>query len=122
MERTLLRSRRSSSNCSRIVGVIRERMISERFSRLGINSNYKGGFMRTCLVVLLASTLQGCFFFYIPGSVFAAGNACATRNVQVGQRLYDAQTGKYGTIKEVHGRSDRCQTDERPILVTREFD
>ena len=34
MERTLLRSRKSSSNCSRIEGVIRERMISERFSRL----------------------------------------------------------------------------------------
>jgi hypothetical protein len=81
-----------------------------------------GGFMRACLVVLLTFSLQGCFFFYIPGSVFAAGNACASRNVVVGQRLYDAQTGKYGTIKEVHGRSDRCQTDERPILVTREFD
>lgn len=34
MESTLLRSRRSSSSCSRIEGVIRERMISERFSRL----------------------------------------------------------------------------------------
>ncbi len=34
MESTLLRSRRSSSNCSRIDGVIRERTISERFSRL----------------------------------------------------------------------------------------
>ena len=34
MESTLLRSRRSSSNCSRIVGVIRERTISVRFSRL----------------------------------------------------------------------------------------
>src|SRR5687768_14694991 len=33
-ERTLLFSRKSSSSCSRIEGVIRERIISERFSRL----------------------------------------------------------------------------------------
>jgi hypothetical protein len=34
MDRTLLLSRRSSSSCSRIDGVIRERTISVRFSRL----------------------------------------------------------------------------------------
>jgi hypothetical protein len=34
MDRTLLRSRKSSSSCSRIDGVIRERTISVRFSRL----------------------------------------------------------------------------------------
>lgn len=34
MESTLLRSRRSSSSCSRIDGVMRDLMISERFSRI----------------------------------------------------------------------------------------
>jgi len=74
------------------------------------------------LVVLLALPMGGCFFFYIPGSLFAEGNSCAGESAVVGQRLYNAQKARWGTIKELHGRSERCQDGRNPILVTAEYD
>jgi hypothetical protein len=76
------------------------------------------------LVVLICMLLQGCFFFYIPGSVLSSlsgWNACAGENVQVGQRLKYVD-GRMGTVERVSGRSERCQDGKIPILVEVKFD
>lgn len=76
--------------------------------------------MRIVLVVLTCC-LQGCFF-YVPGGLFASGNSCAPENISVGQRFTNTQNGKQGVVKEIIGRSDRCQKGTIPILVTVEYE
>ncbi len=78
--------------------------------------------MRICVAVLLSIGLQGCFFFYIPGSAFASGNTCVSDSAYVGLKINNKQNGKSGTVKELHGRSNRCQSGELPIVATVEYD
>jgi len=78
--------------------------------------------MRLAIVVLLASTLQGCFFFYIPGSMLSGGgNTCATEAVAEGGRIKHAD-GRVGTVSKLYGRSERCQDGRRPILADVKYD
>jgi hypothetical protein len=78
--------------------------------------------MRACLVVLSCLCLQGCWFIFIPGSLFASGNTCVAESAYVGQRVHNRYNGKTGTLKEMHGRSERCQSGELPIVATVEYD
>jgi hypothetical protein len=77
------------------------------------------------LVLLAALTLflQGCLFFYIPGSVTSAvsdsitgseGNNCVGANAKVGDKIR-LPGGGVGTIKSLSGTSVRCTNPELPI-------
>jgi hypothetical protein len=46
------------------------------------------------------------------------GNTCVGESAYVGQRINNRNTGKPGTLKELHGRSDRCKGPDIPILAT----
>lgn len=74
------------------------------------------------LVYLFCLLLQGCWFIYIPPSMFAAGNSCLAESSYVGQRIKNEQTGKIGTVKELIGRSERCQQAHMPILAQVDYD
>jgi hypothetical protein len=82
---------------------------------------YREARMRYLFVLLGCLELGGCFM-YVPGGLFARGDSCVPENYQVGERIRNNQTGKTGTIKELHGRSERCQDGARPILATVEND
>lgn len=78
--------------------------------------------MRTILVILVAVQLQGClFFFAVPTSLFDSANTCIPEGFSVGQSITNYQTGKQGTIKELRGRSERCQDSARPVLAVVEY-
>ncbi len=78
--------------------------------------------MKILLTFFLCLPLSGCLFFYIPTGIFQSGNTCVSDAVRVGQKIGNRQTGKIGTVKELHGRSDRCQSAELPIVATVEYD
>lgn len=74
--------------------------------------------MRIILAVFLCLSLNGCFFFYIPGSVIDAmtgqvGNNCIPEGVKEGDsiRLPDGTMAK---VKRISGPSNRCKAD-KPI-------
>jgi len=82
--------------------------------------------MKSTTLALLAVTalsLQGCFFFVIPGSVTAKisdavtgakGANCVAVTVKVGDRVRMAD-GSIGMVKSLSGTSSRCTDAERPI-------
>lgn len=79
--------------------------------------------MRLVILLCLVPFITGWFCVgFIPGSVFASGNSCVGEGASVGQRLTNYSTGKTGTIKELHGRSERCQDGKMPILATVEYE
>ena len=78
--------------------------------------------MRLILIAVSCLTLSGCWFIWIPMGIFAKGNFCVTERHAVGQKVLNQQTGKNGVITELHGRSERCQRGEIPILATVEYD
>lgn len=78
--------------------------------------------MKLILLVALTLSLQGCWFIYIPASVFQSGNTCVSDSAYIGQRILNRHSGKYGTVKELHGRSDRCQSGDIPIVATVSYD
>lgn len=73
--------------------------------------------MRVYLVVAPCLLLHGCFV-YLPGGLFARGDSCVSEKYVVGDKIRNVQTGRWGTITELHGRSDRCQSGDRPILAS----
>ena len=82
--------------------------------------------MKLCKLVLLmalASSLQGCFFVFIPGSVIssvsdsitgAEGSNCVREGVKVGDNILLTNGGR-GTVKSLSGTSVRCTNPEFPI-------
>ena len=80
--------------------------------------------MKPRLVILLCLVpfISGWFCVFIPLSVFSSANSCVAETSIVGQRITNSQTGKSGVIKELHGRSNRCQDGRIPILATVEYE
>jgi len=77
------------------------------------------------LLMLLVATipLQGCFFFYVPGSVTGSvsdavtgdeGENCVAGAAKVGDLVTTAD-GKPLTIKSLSGKSSRCTDPNSPI-------
>jgi hypothetical protein len=62
------------------------------------------------------------FFFAVPTSLFDSSNACVSENSYIGQKMQNNQNGKWGTLKELKGRSERCQDGGRPILAVIEYE
>lgn len=79
--------------------------------------------MRYLFVLLLILPLQGCWFFLfpIPTSLFQEGNACAGESVYAGQTLTH-DDGRIGKVSKVIGRHQRCQRNDRPMLVDVSFE
>jgi len=48
----------------------------------------------------------------------AGANTCVSTSAYVGQRITNRETGKTGTLRQLHSRSARCRSDEIPILAT----
>lgn len=79
--------------------------------------------MRTLFVLFACACLQGCLFFYIPGSVTssvgdaltgAEGAHCVPDRAKVGDTI-NFGAGRSGTVKSLSGTSSRCQNPEMPI-------
>jgi hypothetical protein len=84
------------------------------------------------LLFFLALTLpfQGCFFFFIPGSVISSvsdaitgseGSNCVGEKAKVGDKVR-LPGGGVGTIKSLSGTSVRCTNPEMPIRALLVFD
>jgi len=67
--------------------------------------------------------LQGCFFFFIPGSVIdrasdsmtgAEGQNCVSVNAKIGDSVR-LPNGQMGTIKSLSGETTRCKNPALPI-------
>ena len=67
--------------------------------------------------------LQGCFFFFIPGSVVgkvsdaftgAEGSNCVSTSIKVGDGVR-LQDGRTGTVKSLSGESRLCKNPTQPI-------
>jgi hypothetical protein len=78
---------------------------------------------RIAAIVSLASTLSGCFFIWIPGSVVSKisdsvtgseGEHCVGTAAKVGDVL-TAPNGEMMTVKSLSGTSSRCQDANKPI-------
>ena len=78
--------------------------------------------LRLVILLCFVPFISGWFCVSIPGSVFRPGNTCVNESAYVGQRITNRQTGKSGTIKELHGRSERCQDGLIPIVATVEYE
>lgn len=78
--------------------------------------------MRLVILLCFVPFITGWFCISIPMGVFAPGNTCAGEDAFVGQRLTNTQTGRSGTIKELHGRSGRCQDGKIPVLATVDYE
>lgn len=68
--------------------------------------------------IVLASCLllNGCFFFYVPGSAVSAisdtltgsfGNMCIPESAKIGDQLKQPD-GKAGTVQRISGPSSQC--------------
>lgn len=75
------------------------------------------------LALLAPLTLQGCFFFFIPGSAITKlsdtitgqrGDHCVSVTAQIGNQVR-LPNGQYGVIKELHGETSRCTNPDTPI-------
>jgi hypothetical protein len=64
--------------------------------------------------------LNGCFFAYFP-MPGGKGDTCVGERVVVGQRIENKDNGAVGTVTALHGRSERCQRGDVPILATVEY-
>lgn len=76
------------------------------------------------IAIVLCCALHGCGFIYFPlptSDSTAAGNTCVPDGYRVGKRLKN-DNGQIGTVKALHGRHQRCQVAEYPILATVEYD
>jgi len=79
--------------------------------------------IRLALLLCSVPFISGYFCVgFVPGSVFAKGNTCVGESAYVGQRITNRNTGKTGSVKELHGRSERCQDGKIPILATVEYE
>jgi hypothetical protein len=78
--------------------------------------------MRLLVIASSCLILNGCFFFWIPTSMFSSANTCVGESSYVGQRIRNQQSGQTGTLKEIHGRHQRCQMAITPILATVEYE
>jgi hypothetical protein len=78
--------------------------------------------MRVWLVFPFIPFISGWFCIYIPAGLFASGNTCVSDSATVGQRIRNPNTGKIGVVKELHGRSERCQSAAHPIVATLDYD
>ena len=88
--------------------------------------------MHRCAIVALTVgglSLQGCFFFVIPGSVTgkvsdaitgAKGANCISADNKVGDKIRGPD-GSIGTIKSLSGTSSRCTDTRYPIRAEIEF-
>ena len=88
-----------------------------------IKNTYK---VRTSKIIVFAfviSSLQGCWFIFIPGSAVGAisdgmtgakGEFCVANSVKVGDKIQkDANTVL--TVKSLSGTSVRCKAADKPI-------
>ena len=78
--------------------------------------------LRLAILLCLVPFISGFFCIHIPAGVFQSGNTCVPDSAYVGQRISNSQTGKSGTVKELHGRSERCQNGATPIVATVEYE
>lgn len=79
--------------------------------------------LRLAILLCFVPFISGWFCVgFIPGSAFRPGDTCVSESAYVGQRITNRQTGKSGTIKELHGRSERCQDGRIPIVATVEYE
>lgn len=78
--------------------------------------------LRLAILLCLVPFISAWFCVgFIPTSLFHPGNLCVSESAYVGQSLTNRQNGKVGAIKELHGRSERCQDGKTPILATVEY-
>ena len=78
--------------------------------------------LRLVILLCFVPFISGWFCVSIPTSVFSSGNTCVSESAFVGQRITNSQTGKSGTIKELHGRTERCQDGKIPIVATVDYE
>jgi hypothetical protein len=87
-----------------------------------MNWNYTIG-IRIISIFFLISSLQGCWFIFIPGSVVGAitdgisgakGEHCVGNSVKVGDKVKKSD-GTVLTIKSLSGTSTRCKESDKPI-------
>lgn len=80
--------------------------------------------MRLLLIASSCLLLNGCWFFFfpIPGASSVVGNACIQEGYFSGDRITSTETKRVGTVKERHGRHQRCQVASHPILATVEYE
>jgi hypothetical protein len=83
---------------------------------------FDGGSTRVWYVLPFVPFISGWFCVYIPMGLFQSGNNCVGESSVVGQKILYVNTGKVGVVKELHGRSERCQSAAYPILATVDFD
>ena len=85
---------------------------------------------KTLLLAVFATTLQGCWFVFIPGSVVgsvtdavtgAEGRNCVGANAKVGDRVR-LLDGSIGTVKSLSGESSRCPDSRFPIRAMMVFE
>jgi hypothetical protein len=81
------------------------------------------------LLVIASVSVQGCFFFVIPGSVTgkisdaitgAKGANCVRESTKVGDQIRGPD-GNIGTVKSLSGTSQRCTDERYPIRAELEF-
>ena len=74
--------------------------------------------IRLFVVAGLVLSLQGCFFIYIPGSVFDSlsgdGSHCVGDSAKVGDKIRLA-SGVIGTVEKLSGYSSRCIDPKWPV-------
>lgn len=80
--------------------------------------------VRTAFAIAPLLLLQGCFFFYIPGSFIQAagdslsgaeGNHCVFAGAKVGDSIILPNSGAPWTVVSVSGTSSRCTDPSHPI-------
>jgi hypothetical protein len=73
--------------------------------------------------------LQGCFFFFIPGSVVgkisdsmtgAEGQNCVSASAKVGDTVRTPD-GRPATVKSLSGESTRCKNPSMPVRALLEI-
>lgn len=82
--------------------------------------------MRYLAVLPALLALQGCFFFWVPirsdsGESDARFNTCVDDKAYVGYRMKHSD-GRIGTVRQIFGRSSRCQVASNPILAAVEYE
>lgn len=83
--------------------------------------------MRYLFVAPMVLVLSGCWFVYIPGSLFQsdadpAANTCISEGQFVGDKIKHLATGKTGVVQKVYGKSSRCAQASHPYLAAVEFE
>lgn len=77
---------------------------------------------RLLLLLGFVPFISGWFCVYVPFGAFDSGNACVAESSFVGQRIFESSTGKWGTVKELQGRHQRCQTAVHPVKAYVEWE